>query len=242
MTWRRLTVSREACRTSEVGRALAVSVLVLGCAHWAKVPSPSAPPTEAANVCRGSRLDVDAALTRCTVRAAPRPVPSGALRVEVVPSEIVAGVGGGASIAISMTNATTKLLSLDLVIGCESFEVSAYTADGRTRVDLSEPIECPRELPAGVPEEVACRPGDPVRVTLEPGGRLVKHLDIPAFGHRFARWRGACVRELGSEFPPGHYVARVRLPLLMDQSSVEVPMTVTKQRQRPQQELSGTGG
>jgi hypothetical protein len=231
MTWRWLTVSREACRTGEVGRALAVSVLVLGCAG-AKVPSPSAPPTEGANVCRGSRLDVDAALTRCTVHEAPRPVPSGALRVGVVPSEIEAETGRGASIAISMTNATTKLLILDLVIGCEPFEVSTYAADGRTRVDLSEPVECPRELPAGVSEEVACRPGDPVRVTLEPGGRLVKHLDISAFGHRFARWRGACVRQLGSAFAPGHYVARVRLPILMEPSSVEVQMNVTRHQMR----------
>ncbi len=206
------------------------------------MPSPAARPTEGANFCRGPKLDVDAALTRCTVHEAPRPVPPGALRVEVVPSEIEAGAGGGASIAISMTNATTKLLSLDLVIGCEPFEASTYAADGRTRVNLSEPVECPRELPAGVPEEVACPPGDPVRVTLEPGGRLVKHLDIPAFGHRFARWRGACIRQLGSEFAPGQYIARVRLPLLMEPSSVEVPMTVTKQRQRPQREASGTGG
>ncbi len=229
MTWRCLMLGREACRTGEVGRALAVSVLVLGCAG-AKVPSPSAPPTEGANVCRGSRLDVDAALTRCTVHEAPRPVPPGALRVGVVPSEIEAEADRGASITISMTNVTTKLLSLDLVIGCEPFEVSTYSADGRTRVDLSEPVECSRELPAGASEEVACRPGDPVRVTLEPGGRLIKHLDIPAFGHRFARFGGACVRKPGRGFAPGHYVTRAKLPLLMDEPSVEVPMTVTRER------------
>jgi hypothetical protein len=210
-----------------VGRSLAVSVLVLGCAHGAQVPSPSARPTEGASVCRGARLDVDAALGRCTVHEAPRPVPPGALRVGVVPSEIDAETGRGASITVSMINVTTKLLSLDLVIGCEPFEVSTYSADGRTRVDLSEPVECPRELPAGASEEVACRPGDPVRVTLEPGGRLIKHLDIPAFGHRLARFGGACVRQLGSAFGPGHYVARVRLPILMEPSSVEVQMNVT---------------
>ena len=228
------------CRTWHVRRLLLVVIVASSCAHG--VPAPSAPSRfEGADACRGSKLEVDAALTRCTVRDAPRPVPSAALRIDVVPPEVTAESGGEPQIAIWVTNATVKPLALDLVVDCDPFEVSTYMADGRTRVDLAEPAECPMEVPANVSEEVACLPGDPVRVTLEPGGRLVKRLAVEAHSHRLSRWRGACVREYGHGFPPGRYLARVKLPFLTEHPSLEVPMIVTKPFEFPQTASGLTG-
>ena len=95
-----------------------------------------------------------------------------------------------------------------------------------------------------IPIDAACRSDDPVRVTLEPGGRLVKRLTLATQSHGLVRWRGACVPEEGMPLEPGRYVARVRLPFPAQpiagapdsapSPSVEVPMEVTPMPMYPQ--------
>ncbi len=175
-------------------------------------PSPAQAPRPAVAVCRGSDLDIDDLAASCAVHEAPRSLSVTGLLVELVPSQIDVESGGETAIAVQMLNATTRPLTLDLVIGCDDFEISTYAGEGRTRVDVSPTAACSGP-------DVGCRRGDPLRVTLEVGGRLRKRLTFAARVHTYGKWRGACVREEGSSLAPGRYVARVRLPLPADASS-----------------------
>ncbi len=160
-------------------------------------PVAPAPLASAPDPCRGTALDLDELVERCRLDTAP---PPSALHVELVPADPVIGSGESIPLAVRMTNVTSKPLPVTL----RSSYFLAKLDPGEARAA----DDCANDMIDGV------KILPPVRVVLEPGGTLTKHVELKATFEAGGKadammFCDATARPL----PPGRYPLEVTVPL-----------------------------
>jgi hypothetical protein len=151
--------------------------------------------------CRGTSFDADNADPRCLHHGigAETPPPS-ALRVSLVSSPVVQS-GRDAGLVLEMQNVTSAPLPLDVDDSCGTFDAQASNASSS-----SFETDC-FGLCGGGPEPHV------LRVTLEPGGVVRKHVKFYAVQTRVMMDdKDECVERTMGGLPQGEYDLRITLP------------------------------
>lgn len=156
----------------------------------------SVPAAPAPVRCRGLTFDLDA-LPRCPKkRSGEAPSQTSRLVVTLVPDAPKVASGETLGVSIVFTNKEKEPLEVDVHDGCSRFELGAYDARG-TRRDYVV-TDCAFGTGCG---------GALLRLVLEPGGTIVKHLSFPA-RVTLASSKTSCHDADAGGLPPGKYSLR----------------------------------
>jgi hypothetical protein len=190
-------------------RGINSSAVGLGfCALIALGACAKPPTTDAAKLtsgsfdhCRGSSFDADNADPRCLHHGVGQLTPPpDQLRVSLAaPASVRSGYDAG--LVLEMRNVSQEPLALDVDDSCGTFEATAANDK-----DTSYETDCFDVCGSGPEPHV-------LRVTLEPGGVVRKHVKFYAVETRVVQnEHQECVQRTTGGLPPGDYALRVTLP------------------------------
>jgi hypothetical protein len=190
----------------EVGIAslVAGAAIVSACAASQPVPGVAGTATLSsgtADPCRGATFDADHADPRCLHHGVgAQTPPASALQVSLA-SPAVARSGYDAGLVVEMKNVTNAPIAVDVDDSCGTFEAQA--SNPKTS---SFETDCFGLCGSGPEPHV-------LRVTLEPGGVIRKHVKFYAVQTRvMLDKKDECVEKTMGALPAGDYDLRITLP------------------------------